>query len=217
MGAPARVPHGRRRPAARPARARPVRGAEPRLGPLPVPLLDRLVGQTATSSWRATTARRRRPSCSHATSTVARRRGVDLNPVDATTEHGARLLQAFVWADQTDRLERLRRAIEVLRADPPELIRGDYVDSLPALLADRRRRRAADRLPDRVDDVPLGGAARPAPRGARGGLPGRAARLPQLGCRTTTASRSSSSAIPAARSSGSRSSTSTAPGWSGAR
>jgi hypothetical protein len=70
--------------------------------------------------------------------TVERRRGVDLNPVDATTEHGARLLQAFVWADQTERLERLRRAIDVLRADPPELIRGDYVESLPGLLADRR-------------------------------------------------------------------------------
>jgi hypothetical protein len=69
--------------------------------------------------------------------TVARRRGVDLNPLDATTEHGARLLQAFLWADQSERLERLRRAIEELRADPPELIRGDYIESLPALLADR--------------------------------------------------------------------------------
>jgi hypothetical protein len=69
---------------------------------------------------------------------VERRRGIDLNPVDATTEHGARLLQAFVWADQTARLERLRRAIETLRADPPELMRGDYVETLPSLLADRR-------------------------------------------------------------------------------
>ena len=69
---------------------------------------------------------------------VARRRGIDLNPVDATTEHGARLLQAFVWADQADRLERLRRAIEEIRADPPELMRGDYVELLPGLLRDRR-------------------------------------------------------------------------------
>ena len=69
---------------------------------------------------------------------VARRRGIDLSPVDVTTEHGARLLQSFVWADQTDRLERLRRAIDVVRHDPPELIRGDYVDALPALLRDRR-------------------------------------------------------------------------------
>jgi hypothetical protein len=70
--------------------------------------------------------------------TVARRRGIDLNPVDATTEHGARLLEAFVWADQTKRLERVRRAIDALRTDPPELTRGDYVEALPALLRDRR-------------------------------------------------------------------------------
>jgi hypothetical protein len=68
---------------------------------------------------------------------VARRRGIDLSPVDATSEEGARLLQSFVWADQTDRLARLRRAIDAIREDPPELIRGDYVESLPALLADR--------------------------------------------------------------------------------
>ena len=68
---------------------------------------------------------------------VARRRGIDQNPLDATSEHGARLLQSFVWPDQTGRLERLQRAIHVVREDPPELIRGDYVDSLPDLLADR--------------------------------------------------------------------------------
>jgi hypothetical protein len=68
---------------------------------------------------------------------VVRRRGVDLSPVDVTTEHGARLLQAFVWADQPARLDRLRRAIDVARRDPPELIRGDYVETLPSLLADR--------------------------------------------------------------------------------
>jgi hypothetical protein len=68
---------------------------------------------------------------------VVRRRGIDLNPVDVTTDHGARLLQAFVWADQTKRLERLRRAIDVVRSDPPLLMRGDYVDDLPALLRDR--------------------------------------------------------------------------------
>ena len=69
--------------------------------------------------------------------TVARRRGIDLNPVDVTTDHGARLLQAFVWADQAGRLERLRRAIGIVRESPPELMRGDYVETLPALLRDR--------------------------------------------------------------------------------
>ncbi|HEV2592913.1 MAG TPA: DUF2332 domain-containing protein [Gaiellaceae bacterium] len=69
--------------------------------------------------------------------TVARRRGVDLNPVDVTTDEGSLLLQSFVWADQAERLARLRTAIDIVRADPPELIRGDYVRDLPQLLADR--------------------------------------------------------------------------------
>lgn len=68
---------------------------------------------------------------------VARRRGIDLNPVDASTEHGARLLQAFLWPGQEERSARLLRAIDLLCADPPELIRGDYVKRLPKLLADR--------------------------------------------------------------------------------
>jgi hypothetical protein len=68
---------------------------------------------------------------------VVRRRGVDLSPIDVTTSDGARTLKAFVWPDQPGRLERLQRAIDVARRDPPELIRGDYVAELPALLRDR--------------------------------------------------------------------------------
>ena len=68
---------------------------------------------------------------------VGRRIGIDRRPVDVTTDHGARLLEAFVWADQTDRLERARRAIEIARRDPPRLLEGDYVEVLPALLAER--------------------------------------------------------------------------------
>jgi hypothetical protein len=68
---------------------------------------------------------------------VGRRRGIDLNPVDVTTDEGVRLLTSFVWADQWHRLERLRRAIDVARREPPELLRGDYVELLPQLLAAR--------------------------------------------------------------------------------
>jgi hypothetical protein len=70
---------------------------------------------------------------------VGRRIGVDLNPVDVSTHEGALLLKSFVWADQVDRLRRLDRAIEALRADPPELVQGDFVELLPGLLADRRQ------------------------------------------------------------------------------
>jgi hypothetical protein len=68
---------------------------------------------------------------------VRRRMGIDQRPVDVTTEHGARLLEAFVWADQTERLDRVRRAIEIMRSDPPRLMHGDFVEVLPPLLAER--------------------------------------------------------------------------------
>lgn len=68
---------------------------------------------------------------------VAARTGIDRHPVDVTTPEGARLLECFVWADQTERLERLRRAIEVVREEPPELIKGDYLELLPVALAAR--------------------------------------------------------------------------------
>ena len=81
--------------------------------------------------------------------TVRRRVGVDRQPVDVTSEYGARVLEAFVWADQTHRLERLRRAIAVAQDDPPELLEGDFVEILPALL----RRRDLDALTIVFDSV----------------------------------------------------------------
>ena len=68
---------------------------------------------------------------------VRRRLGIDRRPVDVTSDHGARLLEAFVWADQAERLERVRQAIAIAREDPPRLLEGDYVDVLPGLLAER--------------------------------------------------------------------------------
>src|SRR5439155_5355748 len=53
-------------------------------------------------------------------------------------EHGARLLQAFVWPDQPERIERLRRAIALARTCEIDLRRGDYVELLPQLLEERR-------------------------------------------------------------------------------
>jgi hypothetical protein len=66
---------------------------------------------------------------------VRTRTGIDVAPIDVTTESGSFLLRSFVWADMTDRLERLDRAVEAVRADPPQLRRGDVVEELPGILA----------------------------------------------------------------------------------
>lgn len=69
---------------------------------------------------------------------VGRRVGIDLAPVDVGSEEGARLLTSFVWADQHERIALLRAGIEAVRADPPQLVAGDFVERLPEVLADRR-------------------------------------------------------------------------------
>ena len=68
---------------------------------------------------------------------VGRRLGIDLNPVDVTSDHGARLLHAFIWPGRVERAQRLKRAIAILRREPPTLVRGDYVELLPTVLAER--------------------------------------------------------------------------------
>jgi hypothetical protein len=69
---------------------------------------------------------------------VRGRLGIDLDPVDVTADHGARLLHAFIWPGRVERAQRLRKAVAILRREPPELVRGDYVELLPSVLAHRR-------------------------------------------------------------------------------
>jgi hypothetical protein len=70
---------------------------------------------------------------------VRRRRGIDLAPVDATSEAGYLQLRSYLWPGLDERIARLDAAVETLRrtADRPELIAGDYVERLPSVLADR--------------------------------------------------------------------------------
>ena len=70
---------------------------------------------------------------------VRSRRGIDLAPVDATSEEGYLLLRSFIWPGLEDRVRRLDAAVATLRAEPerPQLIPGDYVERLPEVLAER--------------------------------------------------------------------------------
>lgn len=64
---------------------------------------------------------------------IAGTRGVDLNPLDPGRD-GFRLM-SYVWADQRDRLGRLRAALAIAGACPPEVDQGDAADWLEAQLA----------------------------------------------------------------------------------
>lgn len=64
------------------------------------------------------------PAELHAAPVVARS-GCDQSPVDISEDATALRLQAYVWADQTGRLARLRGAIAVARAVPARLDRAD--------------------------------------------------------------------------------------------
>ncbi|BCY10347.1 DUF2332 domain-containing protein [Actinoplanes sp. L3-i22] len=66
---------------------------------------------------------------------VVWRAGLDLNPLDVTDPGDVAWLEALIWPEQQHRRDRLRQAIEVARADPPLLVRGDAVTDLPALAA----------------------------------------------------------------------------------
>jgi hypothetical protein len=67
---------------------------------------------------------------------VVWRAGIDLEPIDLDDEDAVRWLEALVWPEEHDRLERLRGAIEVARRDPPRVIRGDLLERLGDVVAE---------------------------------------------------------------------------------
>ena len=63
-------------------------------------------------------------------------RGMDVQPIDATDPAAAERLRAYVWADQPERLDRLTRAIAMLRERPVRLERDDAAAWIEARLAE---------------------------------------------------------------------------------
>lgn len=67
---------------------------------------------------------------------VAARRGIDLAPLDVWDPEQVAWLEQLVWPEQHERRARLRHAVEVARAEPPSLRRGDLLEELPALVTE---------------------------------------------------------------------------------
>lgn len=68
--------------------------------------------------------------------TVVWRAGLDLNPLDVADPDDMRWLDALVWPEHGHRRSNVRAAADLVRADPPRLVRGDLVTDLPALAAE---------------------------------------------------------------------------------
>lgn len=66
---------------------------------------------------------------------ISWRAGLDLNPLDVTSDDDVRWLTCLVWPGEGDRAQRLADAIAAARRDPPPVHRGDLVTGLPALAA----------------------------------------------------------------------------------
>jgi hypothetical protein len=66
---------------------------------------------------------------------VLERAGCDRSPVDATTDEGRLTLMSYVWADQVERVARLRGALEVARDVPAVVERADALEWLEGRLS----------------------------------------------------------------------------------
>ncbi len=64
---------------------------------------------------------------------VSWRAGLDLNPLDVTSDADVRWLECLLWPGETGRAERLAAAVEAARRDPPPVYRGDLLTDVPRL------------------------------------------------------------------------------------
>jgi hypothetical protein len=60
--------------------------------------------------------------------------GLDRDPIDVRDDEATRWLEACVWPDQHDRFERLRAALAMARANPPDVRTGDAVNDVAEIV-----------------------------------------------------------------------------------
>jgi hypothetical protein len=78
------------------------------------------------------------PSPQPAALQILSRRGVDQLPVDLSDRQARLRLLSYVWADQADRVARVRAALDLAAADPPPVDRADAADWVEGELAELR-------------------------------------------------------------------------------
>jgi hypothetical protein len=66
---------------------------------------------------------------------ISWRAGIDLNPLDVTSDGDVQWLRTLVWPGQDERLARLDAAIALALADPPRVVAGDLNERLEELAA----------------------------------------------------------------------------------
>jgi hypothetical protein len=64
---------------------------------------------------------------------VAWRAGLDLNPLDVTSDDDMHWLECLTWPGETGRLARLHAAIATARRDPPAVYQGNLLTDVPSL------------------------------------------------------------------------------------
>ena len=64
---------------------------------------------------------------------VIERRGCDLNPIDPMTTSGRARLTSYVWMDDLDRFEQLRRAFQLAAKVPASVVKQDAADFVSAI------------------------------------------------------------------------------------
>ncbi len=67
---------------------------------------------------------------------VVWRAGIDLNPLDVTSEEDVAWLSCLIWPGESDREDRLQQAAAAARRRPPVIHRGDLLDDLAQVVAD---------------------------------------------------------------------------------
>jgi hypothetical protein len=71
--------------------------------------------------------------------TIVYREGIDLNPLDVNQPEDRQWLESLVWPEQSDRLELVRAASDIVAHSPPLLTTGDAVALIRSAVARARR------------------------------------------------------------------------------